>query len=78
MNTFYELIHLPSGNVVGDFDTQEDALRALRRIAGDEPTSPITDFALVRGDGDEQDLVAMQAELKLLAMASAGSTVAAH
>jgi len=36
MNTFYELIHLPSGNVVGDFDTQDNALRALGRITGGE------------------------------------------
>lgn len=76
MNTFYELIHLPSGNVVGDFDTQPAALAALRRIIRGEPTSPITDFALMRGDGDDQELVAMRAELRDLVDSTIGPAIA--
>lgn len=66
MDTFYELIHLPSGNVVGDFESQDEALLALLRITDGQPTSPLTDFALMRGDGDQQTLVAMRDELRHL------------
>lgn len=76
MNTFYELIHLPSGNVGGDFDAQDDALRALRRITNAEPKSSITDFALMRGDGDEQEPVAMRDQLRELANTPAGTVAA--
>ena len=78
MNTFYEVIHLPSGNVVGDFDTQAEALGELRRITRSEPTSPITDFALMRGDGDDQELVAMRAELRDLVESTVGPAIAAR
>ena len=78
MNDFYELIHLPSGNVVGDFDTQDEALQTLRRITGAEPPTPITDYALMRGDGDDQELVAMRAELRDLVESTVGPAIAAR
>ena len=66
MAAFYKLIHLPSGNVVGDFDSQDESLVALRRITDGETTAPLPDFALMRCEGDQQELVATRDELSPL------------
>lgn len=66
MDVFFELVHLPSGNVVGDFGSQDEALQAVRRLTGGELATSVADFALIRGEGDDQSLVATRDGLRSL------------
>lgn len=63
MNDFFEFIDLVSGNLAGEYDTAEEALEALRLVAKRHGRTAIENFSLMRIDGDDQSLVAMQEEL---------------
>lgn len=63
----FELIDLASGNVVNDFGSLRDALGAIRRLAEAHGWDAVGNLALLRLDGDEQALIAMQASLQELA-----------
>lgn len=63
----FELIDLASGNVVYDFGSLRDALEAIRRLAEAHGWDAVGNLALLRLDGDEQALIAMQASLQELA-----------
>jgi hypothetical protein len=65
----FELIELSSGNVVNDFADFAEALTAVRRVAGLHGWDAVHNLALLRLDGDEQTLVAIQASLADLAAA---------
>ncbi|MDF3040175.1 MAG: hypothetical protein K0Q71_2881 [Thermomicrobiales bacterium] len=65
----FELIELSSGNVVNDFADVAEALTAVRRVAGLHGVPAVHNLALLRLDGDEQTLVAIQASLADLATA---------
>jgi hypothetical protein len=63
MDDFYELIDLVSGNLAGDYDSANDALAALVVTAERYGRPAIESFSLMRIQGDEQSLVAMQEDL---------------
>jgi hypothetical protein len=74
----FELIDLTSGNVVNDFVSLRDALEAIRRLAEAHGGDTVGNLALLRLDGDEQSLVAMQASLQELAASMEHASAAAR
>lgn len=67
MDTFYELIDLTSGNVVGDYDTETEALAEVRRFADRYGIASVRDYSLMLIHDGRQTLVAMQESLVRLA-----------
>ena len=74
----FELIDLTSGNVVNDFADVAEALASIRRIAEMHGWEAVRNLALMRLEGDDQALVAMQASLADLAAAQEPATAAAR
>jgi hypothetical protein len=66
-HAIFELIDLASGNVVNDFAHLHDALESIRRLAAVHGWESVENLALMRLEGDDQSLVAMQAPLMDLA-----------
>lgn len=75
MDTFFELIDLGSGNVLADFDDIDEALTALRRTAERHGQPAIRNLSLMRIEGDDQSLVAMQDQLAAMVEDYARSTM---
>jgi hypothetical protein len=69
MDTLYELIDLTSGNVVGEYDSEVEALAEVRRFAVEYDASAVKDYSLMRIEDGRQSLVAMQDALIRLATA---------
>ncbi|HEY7036085.1 MAG TPA: hypothetical protein VH482_32430 [Thermomicrobiales bacterium] len=67
MDTFYELIDLTSSNVVGEYDSEVEALDEVRRFAEECDISAVKDYSLMKIDQGRQSLVAMQDALVRLA-----------
>jgi hypothetical protein len=67
MTPHYQLIDLTSGNVVGDYDTEAEALGDLRQAADTHGWGSIRDYSLMRIEHDAQSVVATQHALVLLA-----------
>ncbi len=63
MDAFFELIDLATGNVVGDFADADEALAALQNTRERHGLSSIRNLSLMRIDGEQQSLVAMQDQL---------------
>ncbi len=63
MDTFFELLDLGSGNVLADFADIDEVLAALRRTAERHGQPAIRNLSLMRIEGDDQFLVAMQDQL---------------
>jgi hypothetical protein len=74
----FELIDLASGNVVNDFAHVRDALASIRRLAAAHGWETVENLALMRLEGDDQSLVAMQAALKDLAASMEHAATAAR
>jgi hypothetical protein len=64
MVSYFEVIDLKSGNVIGGFDSQEDALASLRRALGAHGPRAIQNLSLMRITEDDQFLVAMEDDLE--------------
>jgi hypothetical protein len=65
----FELLDLASGNLVGSYDTQEEALSIVRNAYAAHGSVAIRDLALMSIDQDEnQELVATDADLAHLAL----------
>ena len=77
MNTYYELMDLDSANVVGFFDTKEDAFATIRVSYEQYGLMGIEDLALSeKSDQGKGVLLGEGAELLRLAMESVPSPVA--
>lgn len=74
----FELIDLKSGNVLGDFTSQDAALESLRRAYRKHGSLAIEQLSLMLITDDDQFLVAMQEELEHLVRDSNLDTQAAH
>jgi hypothetical protein len=59
----YELIELTSGNVAGDYATEQEALERLRHACETHGASAIADLSLMKIEDGEQELIAMQEDL---------------
>jgi hypothetical protein len=64
MNDYFEIIDLKSGNVIGGYESEDEALASLRRFLYTHGRSAITEFSLMRITDDDQVLVAMQDDLE--------------
>jgi hypothetical protein len=60
---FYELLDSASGNVLDDFDTEREALDALRLFLREHGSEALAELALLRFEDDHPTLVAMGSEL---------------
>jgi hypothetical protein len=60
MAATYEVIELTSGNVAGDYSSEQDALARLRLPYDAHGTTAIANLSLMRTEDEDQQLVAMQ------------------
>ena len=65
MVSSYELVDLASGNMIEDYEREQDAIEALMRIVEHHGSHPIATFALAHVQGNQRRLVAKQDELVL-------------
>jgi hypothetical protein len=72
----FELIDLDSGNVVSDFDSIQDALEAIRRVAKTTDWSSVQRLSLMRVRGDDQAVIAMKERLVTMAQSLETTTAA--
>jgi hypothetical protein len=77
-NVIFELIELSSGNVVNDIADVDEALTSVCRVAGIHGWDMVQNLALLRLDGDDQTLIAMQASLADLAASVEHATATPH
>ncbi len=63
MDAYYELFDLASGNMVENYDCEQDAMDALMRAVEEHGISAIGAFALSHVEGSHRRLVAMQDDL---------------
>jgi hypothetical protein len=66
MNDYFEVIDLRSGNVIGGYDSEDEALASLRRSLHTHGRRAIEELSLMRITDDDQFLIAMQADLERL------------
>ena len=67
---YYEIWDLESGNLIGDFDTQDEALRLVREMLDTYGVDVAMTFALGEGDANgDSTAIAQGAELVELARA---------
>jgi hypothetical protein len=64
MDSHFEVIDLKSGNVIGGYASETEALALLRRSFQTHGPLGIEDLSLMRITDDDQLLVAMQADLE--------------
>ncbi len=77
MSTYYELMDLDSANVVGSFDTKDDALSTIRDAFERYGLAGIADLALTeKSDEGEGVWLGEGTELLTLAMEQSPSPVA--
>ena len=66
MDGYFEVIDLKSGNVIGGYESEDEALAALRRALRAHGPRAIEELSLMRITEDDQFLVAMQGDLERL------------
>ncbi|MBA3449633.1 MAG: hypothetical protein H0T18_00305 [Chloroflexia bacterium] len=80
MNVFFQLWDTTTGNLVTEFDSEEEAIRALREVRAEDGNEPILEYALVRFQDGRPILVAKESDLVFYlarAVDPAGDSVAA-
>lgn len=63
MKVFFELFDLETGNVIEDFETEQDAMDALIAAEREHGSQAIKNVALLRFDNGHPALVAMEQDL---------------
>jgi hypothetical protein len=63
MSVFYQLLDVLSGNIVTEFETEEEAIAALCRVGRDHGLAEIDHLALLRFEDGHPSLVAMDDDL---------------
>ena len=63
MSVFYQVLDVSSGNVITDFDTEEDAFVAMCRVGQKHGLAELAHLALLRFEDGHPSLVAMEDEL---------------
>jgi hypothetical protein len=66
MDTHFEVIDLKSGNVIGGFESEDEALASLRRALHTHGRRAVQHLSLMRITDDDQFLVAMDENLERL------------
>ncbi len=72
MDSHFEIIDLKSGNVIGGYASETEALASLRRSFHTYGQRAIHELSLMRITDDDQFLVFMQADLERLVRDSDG------
>lgn len=70
MDNYFEVIDLRSGNVIGGFESEDEALASLWRALGAHGPRAIEELSLMRITDEDQFLIAMQDDLERLVRAS--------
>jgi hypothetical protein len=65
MDTFFQLWDTTSGNLVTEFDSEEEAIVALLEVQAEDGDDPILEYALFRYEDDRPTLVARERDLVL-------------
>jgi hypothetical protein len=76
MTPFCQLIDLTSGNIVGDYDAEAEALGDLRQAGGTHGWNSIGDYTLMSVENEPQSVIAMQRALMHLVRRSEPMTTA--
>ena len=63
MNGFFQLLDVTTGNVVTEFQSEDDAVEALSGVQGDDGDEPILELALFRFQDGRPTLVAKERDL---------------
>ena len=63
MNTFFQLWDITTGNLVTEFDSEDEAIAALSGIQAEDGDEPLLELALVRFHDDRPTLVAKASDL---------------
>jgi hypothetical protein len=63
MDAFYQLWDTTTGNLVTEFDTEDEAIEALLEIQAEEGDDPILEYGLLRFQNDHPTLVARERDL---------------
>jgi hypothetical protein len=63
MDTFFQLWDTTTGNLVTEFDSEDEAIAALRGVQADDGDGPILECALFRFDDDRPTLIAKERDL---------------
>ena len=66
MDSYFEVIDLKPGNVIGGFNSEDEALASLRRAVGVHGLRAIQDLSLMKITDDDQIVLAMQDDLERL------------
>jgi hypothetical protein len=65
MDAYYELIDLAPGNMVEDYDCEQDAIDALMRVLQEHGSRETGSFGLAHVQGSQRRLMAVQDDLIL-------------
>ena len=65
MNTFFQLWDTTTGNLVTEFDSEDEAIEALLGVQTEDGDGPLMEFALFQFQDDHPTLVAKERDLVL-------------
>lgn len=63
MNIFFQLWDTTTGNLISEFDSEDEALEALCRVQAEDGEEVLLEFALVRFQDDRPTLIAKERDL---------------
>jgi hypothetical protein len=66
VESYFELIDLKSGNVIGGVSSESDALASLQRAFDTNGSQAIQDLSLMRITDEDQPVIAMGEDLEIL------------
>ena len=78
METFFQLIDLSSGNVVGEYDDEPAALADFRRVLEKHGVEHVSDYSLLEITPPDQLVVATRVDLIRLAMKDGNATAVSN
>jgi hypothetical protein len=63
MNTVFQLWDTTTGNLITEFDSEDEAIEALGEVRAEDGDEALLEFALVRFQDDRPSLVAKEHDL---------------
>jgi hypothetical protein len=63
MSAFFQLWDTTTGNLITEFDSDDEAIEALRGVRAEDGDEPLPEFALFRFQDDHPTLVAKERDL---------------
>jgi hypothetical protein len=65
MSTFFLLLDMTTGNMVTEFDTEDEVIEVLSGVHAEDGDGPLLEYALFRYEDDCPTLVARERDLVL-------------